>query len=46
VCGVIEARDSRREAARTSLAEALLIFRRLGAGKDIEETERLLTALD
>jgi tetratricopeptide (TPR) repeat protein len=44
VCGRLHLDRGERAAARDRLAAALAIFRRLGARKDIEQTEQLLAA--
>ncbi len=44
--GMLDRREGLREAARRHLQEALDIFHRLGAGKDVEGTERELAALE
>ena len=45
VYGLMHARRGEPEAARERLREALAIFRRLGARKDVERAERVLTSL-
>jgi hypothetical protein len=43
--GLLHVQKGEPEPAREELEAALAIFRRLGARKDIERTEQLLTAL-
>jgi tetratricopeptide (TPR) repeat protein len=44
--GLLHVRKAEPERARERLAEALVIFRRLGARKDVERTEQESAALD
>ncbi len=44
--GLLDHQEGKADQAREQLQEALTIFQRLGAGKDIERTEQVLAALD